>query len=340
MHDARSTPSSSAPATSCSPRRPRTPPRFDGAVDAMRGVGMAAHVVPRSELRTEIGSDAYFGGLVVEQSAGLNPAKLTAGLADLAEAAGRGARTRRPARSGSGPRPTAGPSSRRRAARSSRRDVIVGTNGYTGGLTPVAAAPDHGDQQLHHRHRAAAAGRRRGDQPASPAVLRHQELPLLLAADARQPDAVRRAREHVADVGGAGGGDPAAGDGRDPPAAVADAGRVRVGRPGRVHVRPDGPRGPRGRRHVRDRLLRVGRRGDAVARDAGRGVGRRRRAAGDRVAVVPARAGAVRGPGRGSCRWRASTGRRRTGSRRARARRPARPAGGASPAAGRCRPRS
>ena len=108
---------------------------FEAAVEAMRGVGMEAHVVERSELRTEIGSDAYFGGLVVEQSAGLNPAKLTAGLADLAEAAGAALHeeTRairlRPQADG------------RSVVETSRgaviaKEVIVGTNGYTGGLTP------------------------------------------------------------------------------------------------------------------------------------------------------------------------------------------------------------
>ena len=112
-------------------RRVRRPPWRRCAAWAWRRTWSA-----RSDLRTEIGSDAYFGGLVVEQSAGLNPAKLTAGLADLAEAAGAALHeeTRRdqdPAR-----RPMAGRSSRPRAARSSRQDVIVGTNGYTGGLTP------------------------------------------------------------------------------------------------------------------------------------------------------------------------------------------------------------
>ena len=88
-----------------------------------------------SELRTEIGSDAYFGGLVVEQSAGLNPARLTLGLADLAEAAGavlhEETRAIRILPQADG----------RSVVETSRgaviaTDVIVGTNGYTGGLTP------------------------------------------------------------------------------------------------------------------------------------------------------------------------------------------------------------
>jgi glycine/D-amino acid oxidase-like deaminating enzyme len=45
-------------------------------------------LVPKSELRSEIGSDAYHGGLVDETSAGLNPAQYVVGLANAAERAG------------------------------------------------------------------------------------------------------------------------------------------------------------------------------------------------------------------------------------------------------------
>src|SRR5437879_13105367 len=44
--------------------------------------------IPKSELRGEIGSDIYFGGLVDETSAGLNPAQYVAGLALAAHRAG------------------------------------------------------------------------------------------------------------------------------------------------------------------------------------------------------------------------------------------------------------
>src|SRR6266851_8570598 len=37
--------------------------------------------IPKSELRSEIGSDIYFGGMVDETSVGLNPARYVAGLA-------------------------------------------------------------------------------------------------------------------------------------------------------------------------------------------------------------------------------------------------------------------
>lgn len=45
-------------------------------------------IVSKSELRAEIGSDIYFGGVVDEASAGLNPARYVAGLADAAQRAG------------------------------------------------------------------------------------------------------------------------------------------------------------------------------------------------------------------------------------------------------------
>jgi len=45
-------------------------------------------VVNRGDLRTEIGSDIYYGGLVDEVSAGLNPARYVAGLAAAAKRAG------------------------------------------------------------------------------------------------------------------------------------------------------------------------------------------------------------------------------------------------------------
>jgi glycine/D-amino acid oxidase-like deaminating enzyme len=108
---------------------------YAAAVDALRALDMPARVVARQDLREEIGTDAYFGGIVVERSAGLHPGKLVAGLAELAEGAGavlheetRALRVRRQADG-------------RSVVETSRgaiqaRDVIVGTNGYTGGLTP------------------------------------------------------------------------------------------------------------------------------------------------------------------------------------------------------------
>jgi glycine/D-amino acid oxidase-like deaminating enzyme len=53
-----------------------------------RSFGHATRAVPRGELRSEIGSDAYHGGLVDEASAGVDPARYVAGLARAAMRAG------------------------------------------------------------------------------------------------------------------------------------------------------------------------------------------------------------------------------------------------------------
>lgn len=53
-----------------------------------REFGRKLRIVPKSELRVEVGSDIYFGGLVDEASAGLNPARYVAGLAGAAKRAG------------------------------------------------------------------------------------------------------------------------------------------------------------------------------------------------------------------------------------------------------------
>jgi glycine/D-amino acid oxidase-like deaminating enzyme len=65
---------------------------FDGyaksAESIAREFGHKLRIVPRSELREEIGSAIYFGGLVDETSAGLNPARYVAGIAEAARRAG------------------------------------------------------------------------------------------------------------------------------------------------------------------------------------------------------------------------------------------------------------
>ena len=108
---------------------------FASSAAALARVDMPAHVVAREDLRTEIGSDAFWGGLVVERSAGLHPGKLTAGLARLAEEAGvrlvEGVRALRVRRQADG----------RSVVETSRgailaRHVIAATNGYTGAVTP------------------------------------------------------------------------------------------------------------------------------------------------------------------------------------------------------------
>jgi glycine/D-amino acid oxidase-like deaminating enzyme len=91
-------------------------------------------LIPKNNLHDEIGSDIYFGGLVDESSAGLNPAQYVAGLAQAAE------------RSGVALCPKTGVTHiektadgfRLKTARGSMlaSQVLVTTGGYTGSATP------------------------------------------------------------------------------------------------------------------------------------------------------------------------------------------------------------
>lgn len=60
----------------------------EGAGLVARLFGHKLRIVPKSELRDEIGSDIYYGGLVDEVSAGLNPGRYVGGLASAAKRAG------------------------------------------------------------------------------------------------------------------------------------------------------------------------------------------------------------------------------------------------------------
>jgi glycine/D-amino acid oxidase-like deaminating enzyme len=96
-------------------------------------------IVPRRELQSEIGSAIYYGGMVDEVSAGLNPARYVAGLANAATKAGAAIfektkveKIERLARRGAqGWQVT--------TTRGSlwARDVFAGTSGYTGAATPT-----------------------------------------------------------------------------------------------------------------------------------------------------------------------------------------------------------
>jgi glycine/D-amino acid oxidase-like deaminating enzyme len=96
-------------------------------------------VVPKRELSTEIGSNIYYGGMVDEVSAGLNPARYVAGLARAAMKAGaeifehtRVESLQRESRQGeSGWKVTTS------SGTLWSREVFVGTSGYTGRATPA-----------------------------------------------------------------------------------------------------------------------------------------------------------------------------------------------------------
>jgi len=105
------------------------------AIESLAIVGVEASFVPRERLREEIGSDAYFGGLVYPGSGLLHPGKYFAGLVGAAQRAGadlhEGVRATSIRRQADG----------RLVVETSRgaiiaKDVVVGTNGYTDGLVP------------------------------------------------------------------------------------------------------------------------------------------------------------------------------------------------------------
>ena len=60
----------------------------ESAARIQREFGHSLRIVPKEQLRSEIGSDIYFGGLVDETSAGVNPAQYVNGLAKAAQRAG------------------------------------------------------------------------------------------------------------------------------------------------------------------------------------------------------------------------------------------------------------
>jgi glycine/D-amino acid oxidase-like deaminating enzyme len=126
-------------------------------------------VIPKSELRTEIGSDIYFGGLVDETSAGLNPARYVAGLAQAAQRAG--ARLHDHTRVAK-IEPESNNGTRKFRVQTSKgaltaRDVILASGVYHRGHSR-AAQENHPHRLVHHRHGSTA--RRCGPraQPAQP----------------------------------------------------------------------------------------------------------------------------------------------------------------------------
>ena len=112
--------------------------QFDALVARVRhqppGLEVPATIVPREAQRAEIGTDAYWGGIVYEQHCSVHPARYHQGLLQRVLDAGAQVAPRtavqRIERDGSGfrlttPRGTVG-----------ARNVVVATNGYTGALTP------------------------------------------------------------------------------------------------------------------------------------------------------------------------------------------------------------
>jgi len=103
-----------------------------------REFGHELRIIPRSQLQVEIGSAIYFGGMVDETSAGVNPARYVSGLASAALKAGaciyensRVQEISKTSKNGAG-----GFEVKTSRANISARDVLVATSGYTSSATP------------------------------------------------------------------------------------------------------------------------------------------------------------------------------------------------------------
>ncbi len=96
-------------------------------------------IVPRKDLPSEIGSGIYFGGMVDERSAGVNPARYVAGLASAALKAGafiyENARVLEISKASKSGAP--GFAIETSCGTVFARDVLVATSGYTSSATPA-----------------------------------------------------------------------------------------------------------------------------------------------------------------------------------------------------------
>jgi len=96
-------------------------------------------IIPKNELRGEIGSDTYFGGMVDETSAGLNPACYVAGLTRAAQLAGASLHDHTcvlkiDSQSANGSRKFSLQTSR---GALSAREVVLASGAYTTSVTPA-----------------------------------------------------------------------------------------------------------------------------------------------------------------------------------------------------------
>jgi glycine/D-amino acid oxidase-like deaminating enzyme len=104
------------------------------ASDELTAAGLPARTIARADLRSEIGSDAYHGGMLVAESGLLHPGKWFAALTGLASRAGaqlhEGIRARRITHDRGTYRVVTD------RGTIDAGDVVVATNGYTDGVAP------------------------------------------------------------------------------------------------------------------------------------------------------------------------------------------------------------
>lgn len=109
--------------------------KLEARAEAYRsGLGLTVRAVPREQQHSEIGSDFYYGGLVIEDAGALHPAKLHREMRRLAETAGVLVRGQAAV---TGIERTPG-KFHLRTARGvvEAGQVVVATNAYTGAVTP------------------------------------------------------------------------------------------------------------------------------------------------------------------------------------------------------------
>lgn len=102
--------------------------------DQPKGLEVPAHVVPRAEQRSELGSDVYWGGVVYEGHCSVDPARYHQGLLERVLAAGAQVAARNPVQAIA--REAAGFRLQTPRGTVLARDVVIATNGYTSKLTP------------------------------------------------------------------------------------------------------------------------------------------------------------------------------------------------------------
>ncbi len=99
-----------------------------------RGLEVEAHAVPRSEQHSELGSDIYYGGVVYSAHASIDPARYHQGLLDRVRTSGADIIPHCAVTAID--TTTSGYSVQTARGTVNARDVVIATNGYTGGLTP------------------------------------------------------------------------------------------------------------------------------------------------------------------------------------------------------------
>lgn len=104
------------------------------AAPPRKGLEIDYEVVPRAEQHRELGTDAYYGGVVYRQHASIDPGRFHQGMLDRVLASGARVAARCPVLSLD--RDATGFTVTTPKGKVAARNVIVATNGYTGTLTP------------------------------------------------------------------------------------------------------------------------------------------------------------------------------------------------------------